>query len=47
MHKFSNHNINLVCCCEKLFTYMNTWMIGKASLKRYYLKKKVLQSPKH
>ena len=40
MHKFSNHNINLFCCCEKLLTYMNTWMIGKTSLKRYYLKQK-------
>ena len=40
MHKFSNHNINLFCCCEKLFTYMNTRTIGKTSLKRYYLKQK-------
>ena len=40
MHKFSNHNINLFCCCEKLLTYMNIWMIGKTSLKRYYLKQK-------
>ena len=26
---------------------MNIWVIGKNSIKRHYLKKKILRSPKH
>ena len=30
-YKFSNHGINkfIFFCCKKMFTHMNTWMIGK------------------
>ena len=34
-------SISLFFCCEKLFTHMNTWMIGKNSMKHHYLKKKI------
>ena len=34
--------ISLFYCCEKVFNVMNIWMIGKNSIKRHYLKKKVL-----
>ena len=40
-HKFSNHD-NLFYCCKKVFILMNIWMIGKNSIKLYYLKKKIL-----
>ena len=33
-------SINLFYYCEKVFTPMNIWMIGKNSMKHYYLKKK-------
>ena len=31
MYKFSNHGINkfIFFCLKKMFTHMNTWMIGK------------------
>ena len=32
---------------EKVFAYMNIWMIGENSMKHHYLKKRLLQSPKH
>ena len=42
IHKNSRAMIsmNLFCYCEKVFTHMNTWMIGKNSMKHHYLKKK-------
>ena len=33
--------ISLIYCCEKVFTHMNIWMIGKNSTKLHYLKKKI------
>ena len=36
--------INLFYCYKKVFTYMNTWMIGKKSMKHHYQKKKDLYS---
>ena len=30
----------LFCCCEKVFTHINTWITGKNLTKHYYLKKK-------
>ena len=35
-------SINLCCCCEKAFTHLNTWIIGKSSVKHHYLKKRDL-----
>ena len=32
-------SINLFYCCNKVFTCMNTWMIGKNTIKPHYLKK--------
>ena len=32
-------SISLFYCCEKIFTHMNTWMIGKSSMKHYYERK--------
>ena len=34
-------SINLFCCYEKVFTHMNTCMIGENSMKLHYLKKKI------
>ena len=31
----------ILLLCEKVFTHMNTWMIGKNSIKRHYLKKNI------
>ena len=28
-------SISLFCCCEKVFTCMNTWMIGEKSIKHH------------
>ena len=33
--------ISLFYYCEKALILMNIWMIGKNSMKRYYLKKKI------
>ena len=33
--------IGLFYCCEKAFTLMNIWLIGKNSIKLHYLKKKL------
>ena len=33
-------SVSLFYCHEKLFTHMNTWMIGKNLMKHHYLKKK-------
>ena len=33
-------SISLFYCCEKVFTRMNTWMIGKNSMKHHYQRKK-------
>ena len=33
---------NLCCCCERVFTYMNTWIIGKNLMKHDYMRKKIL-----
>ena len=40
-------SISLFCCCENLFTHMNTWIIGKTLMKHYYYEKKLLQSLHH
>ena len=41
-------SISLFYCCEQVLTRMNTWMIGKKSMKHYLKKKKIFsQSPKH
>ena len=34
-------SVSLVCCCEKIFTHMNTWVIGKKLIKHCYNKKKI------
>ena len=39
--KFSNHDNNFFYCCKKVFILMTIWMIGKNSVKLYYLKKKI------
>ena len=31
--------VSLFCCCEKVFTHMNKWMIEKNSMKHYQKKK--------
>ena len=30
----------ILYCCEKVLVFMNIWLIGKNSMKHYYLKKK-------
>ena len=42
MHKdfLTMISISLFSCCEQVRTRMNTWMIGKKSMKHHYLKKK-------
>ena len=41
--KFSNHDANtFFCCCKKVFTHINTCMIGKNSMKHSYLRKKIV-----
>ena len=32
-------SIGLFCCCEKVFTHINTWFIGKNSMKYHLLEK--------
>ena len=32
---------SLFCCCEKMFTYINAWMIGTNSMKHHYQRKKI------
>ena len=32
---------SLFYCCGKVFAHMNTWIIGKNSMKNHYLKKKI------
>ena len=39
-YKFSFHD-NIVYYCVKVFILMNIWMIGKNSMKHFYLKKKI------
>ena len=43
-YKFFNHGVNkfMFYCCEKVFNHMNTWMIGKNSMKHHYLKNSIL-----
>ena len=38
--KFSNNNIIIFFCLEKVFIFINIWMIGKSLMKQHYLKKK-------
>ena len=41
-YKFSNYdNKKFISLSEKMFILMNTWMIGKNSMKHQYLKKKI------
>ena len=40
-------SISLFCCCEKVSTHMNIWVIAKNSMKNHYLKKIFLESLKH
>ena len=45
--KFSNNDINkFTLLLQKCASHMNAWMIGK-NLMKHYMKKKILQSPKH
>ena len=37
-------SISLFYCCEQVLTRMNTWMIGKKSMKHYLKKKKDFHS---
>ena len=34
-------SINLFCCYEKMFNHMDTWVVGKNSIKHHYLRKKI------
>ena len=40
-------SVSLIYCCEKVFTQMNIWMIGKNLMKHRYLKKKIFKVIKH
>ena len=47
-YKFSIHSNNrFLLLLRKVFIILNIWMIGKNSVKHYYLKKKILQSLKY
>ena len=35
--------IYLFYCCKKVFTRLNTWMIGKNIMKYYYLRKRIFK----
>ena len=39
--------ISLFYYCENVFTVMNTWIIGRNSMKHHYLKKKKFYSHLH
>ena len=41
-YKFSNHGINkfVLLLQKSVFPHMNTWMIGRNSMKHHYLKRK-------
>ena len=36
-------SISFFCCCEKVFTLMNVWKIGKNLMRLHYLKKKTFK----
>ena len=41
-YTFSSHDINkTILLLKKVFSYSNTWMISKSSIKHFYLKKKI------
>ena len=45
--KFSNDDFKkFACCCRKVFSHMNTWVIGKSSMKHHYKRKKIFAVPK-
>ena len=42
-HFLTMISISVFYCCKKVFTHMNTWMIGKNSMKHNDLKRKIFR----